>query len=625
MKFRKIAMTLAAILAIAVITTAGSTPVQALTGDNFTMEDGVLTVTGEQFCIVSTSLRDFTEDVEKVIVKDGVAELGSMAFQGCSNLRQVSLPDTLKYISDDAFFDCSSLETIKLPSGITRIESYAFSGCSSLKNIEIPENVSVIETHAFYKCTSLGGTLTIPEGVTEFGYGAFFGCSSLKKVILPSTLKTMGGMLMGTFAECTSLEEINIPINISEITDGDFEECSSLKRISLINGTLKTLGASAFKNCISLESLIIPSSVTRIKSNCFEGCTAMKDLAILGSDISVNTFANQVSLENATIHCMQYSGAEAAAKAWGSTIHHLSDGVVTRKATASSYGERKYTCKDCGKSYIEEIPPLEIPVPEITSASSVSDGIKLEWKKAGGADGYKVYRKISGGDFVLAATTDSVSWTDKAVVKDTLYYYTVAAYNKIQTTEKSKPVSVTRLMIPIISSLSSTTKGVKIQWSAVSGTSSYLIYRDGKQVSSVSSTSYVDTGAKKNGTSYKYKIVARKGSSGNITTAESEQKQIFYLMTQKITSLKNNSGRKAVVKYGKNNRATGYQIQYSTSSKFKKNATKAVTAKKATTSVTLKNLKKGKKYYVRVRSYKTYGGKTYYSAWSAQKSVKISK
>lgn len=538
MKFKKIVMMLAVVLTAAVIMTAGSIPVQALTGDNFRMEDGVLTVTGEKFCIVSTSLKDFREDVKKVVVQPGVTELGSMAFQNCSNLTQVTLPASLKYISDDAFSGCSSLGSIKLPSGITKIETYAFFNCSSLKSIEIPKNVTVIEAHAFDGCTSLAGTLTIPEGVTEFGYGAFYGCTSIQKVVLPSTLKTMGGISWGTFADCKSLEEINIPINVDTITDFDFEGCSSLKKISLINGTLKRIGSEAFKNCTSLESLIIPSSVTGLGNQCFVGCTAMKDLAILGSNVSVNTYADETSLASATVHCMQYSGAEAAAKGWGCAIHHLKEGVITRKPTATAYGERKYVCKDCGKTYTEVLPPQDLPV---------------------------------------------------------------------------------------ISSLTSTSKGVKIQWSAVNGATSYQIYRNGQKISSTSSTSYVDTKAKKNGSFYNYKIVAQKGSSGTTVIGESEQKQTLYLTAQKITSLKNKAKKKAVVKYKKNSKATGYQIQYGTSSKFTKTKTKTVTAKKKKTSVTLKKLKKGKKYYVRVRAYKSYGAVTYYGAWSSKKSVKIKK
>ena len=69
---------------------------------------------------------------------------------------------------------------------------------------------------------------------------------------------------------------------------------------------------------------------------------------------------------------------------------------------------------------------------------------------------------------------------------------------------------------------------------------------------------------------------------------------------------------------------TGYQIQYSTSKTFA-SGNKTVTVKSAkTTGKTIKNLKSKKTYYVRIRTYKKVDGKTYYSAWSAKKSVKTS-
>ena len=76
------------------------------------------------------------------------------------------------------------------------------------------------------------------------------------------------------------------------------------------------------------------------------------------------------------------------------------------------------------------------------------------------------------------------------------------------------------------------------------------------------------------------------------------------------------------VKWKKKTKITGYQIQYSTSSKFNKKSTKTVKIKKAkTTSKKINDLKSSKKYYVRVRTYKNSKKKTYYSSWSKKKNV----
>lgn len=92
----------------------------------------------------------------------------------------------------------------------------------------------------------------------------------------------------------------------------------------------------------------------------------------------------------------------------------------------------------------------------------------------------------------------------------------------------------------------------------------------------------------------------------------------------KLTSVKNDKGKKLKAYWKKNTKVTGYQVQYSTSSKFK--SAKTVTVKGCkNTSTTITKLTKNKKYYVRVRTYKTVSKTNYYSGWSSAKSVTIKK
>ena len=76
------------------------------------------------------------------------------------------------------------------------------------------------------------------------------------------------------------------------------------------------------------------------------------------------------------------------------------------------------------------------------------------------------------------------------------------------------------------------------------------------------------------------------------------------------------------VKWKKKSGITGYQIQYSSDKKLKKNNKSVTVTKQKTTKATVKKLKSKKKYYVRVRTYKTVNGKKIYSSWSKVKSVK---
>lgn len=79
------------------------------------------------------------------------------------------------------------------------------------------------------------------------------------------------------------------------------------------------------------------------------------------------------------------------------------------------------------------------------------------------------------------------------------------------------------------------------------------------------------------------------------------------------------------VKWKKKSKIMGYQIQYSTDSKFKKNKKSIKIKKQKTTSKKISNLKESKKYYFRIRTYKSSNKKTRYSKWSKVKSIKTTK
>ncbi len=99
----------------------------------------------------------------------------------------------------------------------------------------------------------------------------------------------------------------------------------------------------------------------------------------------------------------------------------------------------------------------------------------------------------------------------------------------------------------------------------------------------------------------------------------------FIIVPQKPTQnkLKSKSKKQLNISWKKDKNVSGYEIKYSTSSKFTKKTTKTVKAGKNSTSATVKKLKSGKKYYVKLRSYKTINGKKYYSSYSSTKSVKV--
>lgn len=107
------------------------------------------------------------------------------------------------------------------------------------------------------------------------------------------------------------------------------------------------------------------------------------------------------------------------------------------------------------------------------------------------------------------------------------------------------------------------------------------------------------------------------------TTKPSTTKNTKTVKPKKTSIKKLSKGKKKfTVTWAKVSGVKGYQIQYSSDKKFKKNNKSVTVTKQKTTKATVKKLKSKKKYYVRVRTYKTVNGKKIYSSWSKVKSVK---
>ena len=122
-------------------------------------------------------------------------------------------------IEEEAFLLCTNLTNITIPDSVTSIETNAFSECYSLKSITIPDSVTSIGEAAFANCTSLT-SITIGNGVTSIGYAAFGRCSSLTSITIPDSVTSIGE---GAFANCTSLTAINFLGDAPKIENYSFQ------------------------------------------------------------------------------------------------------------------------------------------------------------------------------------------------------------------------------------------------------------------------------------------------------------------------------------------------------------------------------------------------------------------
>ncbi len=207
-----------------------------------------------------------------------ITSIGDDAFNGCTSLASITIPDSVTSIGSSAFYNCTSLASVTIPDSVTSIANYAFEGCTSLTSITIPDSVTSIGRSAFSGCTSLA-SITIPDSVTSIGSSAFKGCTSLTSITIPDSVTRIGEW---TFYDCTSLTSINIPDSVTSIGDYAFCDCTSLASIT-IPDSVTSIGEWAFRGCTSLASITIPDSVTSIGDSAFRDCTSLTAVYYTGT------------------------------------------------------------------------------------------------------------------------------------------------------------------------------------------------------------------------------------------------------------------------------------------------------------------------------------------------------
>jgi len=178
-----------------------------------------------------SSLKD---EVENVVVNEGVTNIGKHAFMSFSKLKDVKIASTVEIIDFAAFEGCTSLAEITLPEGLKELGEEAFFECSSLTSISIPEKVTYLPDYIFQSCKSLKN---IDLGnVRKFGKQVFQYCG-FEKFVIPDGVKTLSENM---FFSCRNMKTIDIPACVDTIESGAFYYCE-LDTIKFLGETFPQL------------------------------------------------------------------------------------------------------------------------------------------------------------------------------------------------------------------------------------------------------------------------------------------------------------------------------------------------------------------------------------------------
>ena len=215
----------------------------------------------------------FNDGHGEILLDHMLASIGPEEFENNSSLTSIDLSLTaVTTIQSTAFENCSALESIALPDMLNTIDECAFERCSSLTDITIPNTLEFIRRSAFMYCTRLPQIDLSHTTVTTIEENAFLDCDSLTRVDLPNTLVSIES---GAFGSCYSLSSINFPNTLNSIGDYAFSS-SKLSQIDLSNTVVTTIGEYTFSSCLSLPRIDLPATLESISIAAFQYCHILK-------------------------------------------------------------------------------------------------------------------------------------------------------------------------------------------------------------------------------------------------------------------------------------------------------------------------------------------------------------
>lgn len=200
------------------------------------------------------------------------------AFQGCSNLTGVTIPNTVTTISNGAFLNSGLRGSLVIPNSVTYIGSQAFQNTQFNGTLTLGNSVITIGTNAFENC-KFTGTLNLPSSLRTIGAQAFWKCSSFTgSLIIPESVTSIGS---NAFAECLGFNgSLVIPESVTSIANAAFRLCSNLSGSLIIPNSITNINSETFYGCNLLTSITLPATLTDIRENAFANCTSVNTINV---------------------------------------------------------------------------------------------------------------------------------------------------------------------------------------------------------------------------------------------------------------------------------------------------------------------------------------------------------